>query len=50
MAGLDAFDQLVLKSERTLFMFYGYRWASGEIGRGYFKLAHSLGAALVQRS
>jgi hypothetical protein len=47
MAGLDAFDQLVLKSERTLFMFYGYRWASGEIGRGYSRLAHSLGAALV---
>jgi len=47
MAGIDAFDQLVLEHERTLFMFYGYREADGRQGRGYFKLAQSLSEALT---
>ncbi len=44
---LDAFSQLQLEAERTLFMLYGYREASGELGRGYFKLANSLSEALA---
>lgn len=47
MAGLDAFHQLALERERTLFMFYGYRWARGDRGGGYFKHAHSLSEALA---
>jgi hypothetical protein len=40
-------DQLNLERERTRFMFYGYRTTSGEMGRGYSKLAHSLSVALA---
>lgn len=43
----DAFSELVLAHERTLFMFYGYRTANGAQGRGYFKLAYSLSEALA---
>lgn len=43
---IDAFDQLELEHERTLFMFYGYRRVNGEWGSGYFKLANSLSEAL----
>ena len=39
----DAFTQLVVEKERTLFMFYGFRLAAtGEVSGGYFKQAHSL--------
>ena len=44
---VDAFAQLVIEHERTLFMFYGFRMASGEQGGGYFKLANSLSEALA---
>ncbi len=42
---MDAFAELVLDRERTLFMFYGYRNRDGKQGRGYFKIAHSLSDA-----
>lgn len=45
---LNPLDALQLESERTLFMFYGYRKAAtGERGQGYFKLAHSLAEAIA---
>ena len=44
---VDPFTRLVMEKERTLFFFYGYRWANGEQGRGYFKLAYSLSQALA---
>jgi hypothetical protein len=47
MTGIDAFDQLALEHERTLFMFYGFRTADGRQGGPYFKLAHSLSEALA---
>ncbi|MGC2374246.1 MAG: hypothetical protein WA484_10265 [Solirubrobacteraceae bacterium] len=45
---INAFDQLVLEKERTLFMFYGFRRSrDGSPGAGYFKLAYSLSEALA---
>ena len=50
MDELSAFDRLHLERQRTLFMFYGFRWADGRQGGGYFKHAHSLSAALADLS
>lgn len=48
---MNAFSQLQLEKERTLFMFYGYRMAAtGGVGGGYFKLANSLNEALSDLS
>jgi hypothetical protein len=48
MNELDAFSRLAAESQRTDFMFYGYRMAEdGRIGPPYFKLAHSLSEALA---
>ncbi|HEX3510111.1 MAG TPA: hypothetical protein VHT27_03335 [Solirubrobacteraceae bacterium] len=44
---IDAFDRLELERERTLFMLYGARKATGGTFRGYFKLAHSLSQAMA---
>jgi hypothetical protein len=51
---MDGFDQQLQleKHERTLFVFYGYRWASthkfaGKFGSGYQKLANSLREAMA---
>jgi len=45
--GVDAFTQLALEHERTLFMFYGFTNPDGTRGGAYFKLAHSLSEALA---
>ena len=47
MDELNAFDQLQLEHERTLFMFYGFHMKDGRLGSGYFKLANSLSEALA---
>lgn len=48
MTELDPLARLEIERERTLFMFYGFRWsANGEPGGVYFKLAHSLSEALA---
>lgn len=44
---MDAFDQLVVEKERTMFCFYGWFGLDGKRGEApYFKQARSLSEAL----